>query len=235
MRTIPLRFAVVLAMATLTASSQATAQTTPPSLLSDVEVRQLIARGEPGDHERLSDHFTILAQRYEADARRHESMGRAFSGNPKLAAAATSLREHCRQLSARNLESAATLRELVAHHTKLATGQPSDRPNNAERFERGVGAPAPSDETLMRLAGEAETTSDHRALEDYFTSLAARYEQDAKRSAAFAASWRAGGSKNPSASGLAARWDRLAREQRASAVEARAAAALHKQHAATTR
>jgi hypothetical protein len=87
----------------------------------------------------------------------------------------------------------------------------------------------------MRLAGEAETTSDHRALEDYFTSLAARYEQDAKRSAAFAASWRAGGSKNPSASGLAARWDRLAREQRASAVEARAAAALHNQHTATTR
>ncbi|MEZ5292084.1 MAG: hypothetical protein R2745_13440 [Vicinamibacterales bacterium] len=235
MRTIPLRFAVVLAVATLTASSQATAQTTPPSLLSDVEVRQLIARGEPGDHERLSDHFTILAQRYEADARRHESMGRAFSGNQKLAAAATSLREHCRQLSARNLESAATLRELVAHHTKLATGQPSDPPNSAERFERGAGAPAPSDETLMRLAGEAETTSDHRALEDYFTSLAARYEQDTKRSTAFAASWRVSGSKNPSASGLAARWDRLAREQRASAVEARAAAALHKQQAATTR
>lgn len=235
MRTIPLRFAVVLAAATLTMSSQAVAQTAPPSLLSDVEVRQLIARGEPGDHARLSEHFTILAQRYEADAKRHESMGRAFSGNPKLAAMATSQREHCRQLSARNLESAATLRELVTHHTKLASGQPNDPPSGAERFERGAGSPAPSDETLMRLAGVAETASDHRLLEEYFTSLASRYEQEAKTSSAFAASWQAGGSKNPSASRLAAQWDRLARQQRASAIEARAAAALHKQQAATAR
>jgi hypothetical protein len=235
MRTDFVRLAVAVSLATLTVSSQAVAQTTPPSLLSDVEVRQLIARGAPSDHARLGEHFTILAQRYEADARRHESMGRAFSGNPKLAAAATSLREHCRQLSTRNLESAATLRELIAHHTKRASGEPSAHPTNAERFEDGAGAPAPSDETLMRLAGEADTTSDHRVLEQYFTTLATRYEQEAKRSTAFAASWRAGGSKNPGAFGLAAHWDRLARQQRAAAVEARAAAALHKQHAATVR
>jgi hypothetical protein len=235
MKTLLAGLAVVFALALLTPTPELFAQGAPPTLLNEVEVRQLIERAEPADHARLSVHFTVLAQRYEADARRHEAMGRSFSGNPKLAAMASSQREHCRQLSARNLESATTLRELAAHHTKLAAGVISDAPKGWEGFERGSGTPPASDQDLTRLAAEAETAADHRALEDYFTTLAARYDQDAKRSATYAASWRSAGSRNPGAALLATHWDRLARQQRASATEARAAAALHKAQATTVR
>ena len=232
MKTIRIRLAVILALSTWTPASELIAQPSQLSLLNEVEVRQLIERGEPADHVRLSGHFTLLAQRYEADAKRHESMGQAFSGNPKLAAMASSQREHCRQLSARNLESATTLRELAAHHTKLGAGVPSGVPNVGER---SAAAPSRSDQDLTRLAAETETAADHRALEEYFTTLAARYEQDAKKSATYAASWRSRVSKDPSASGLAARWERLAQQQRASANDAHAAAALHKAQAAAAR
>ena len=235
MKTNRLRLAVFLGLATLPPASALIAQTSPVPLLNEVEVRHLIERGEPADHARLSAHFTLLAERYEADAKRHEAMGQAFSGNPKLAAMASSQREHCRQLSARNLGSATTLRELAAHHRKLGAGVPSEVPNVGKPFQRGSGAPAPSDQDLTRLAAATETAADHRALEEYFTSLATGYEQDAKQSATYATTWLSRVSKDPSASRLAARWERLAQQQRASASDAQAAAALHKAQAAAAR
>jgi hypothetical protein len=235
MKTFLVRLVVLAALAALTPASKLIAQGPQLAVLNEADVRQLIVRGEPADHARLSAHFTSLAQRYTADAKRHESMGQAFAGNTKLAHIATSQREHCRQLSARNLESASTLRELAAHHTKQAAGVPSDPPKGSERFERGAGATVPSDAELTRLAATAEAPADHRALEGYFTTLAGRYEQEAKESTTYAASWRSLSSKNPSASGLAANWDRLARQQRAAATEARAAAGTHKDQATTAR
>jgi hypothetical protein len=229
------RSAVLLALTILAPSSELFAQAPAATLLTEAEVRQLIERADPADHGRLSAHFAALAQRYEADARRHEAMGRAFAGNPKLAAMATSQREHCRRLSTRNLESATTLRELAAHHAKLATGAPAEPPDRRDRSEQGAGVPVLSDEDLTRLAAGAATAADHRALAEYFASLAASYDQEANRSAAYAASWRARASKDPSASRLATRWDRLSGQQRTSATEARAAAALHTQQAATER
>lgn len=220
--------AVVAVLAALTSASLLVAQS---PTLSEAEVRQLIVRGEPADHARLNAHFVAMADRYAADARRHEAMGQAFAGNTKLAHMATSQREHCRQLSARNLESAATLRELAAHHAKQAAGQASTPPRGSERFEGTAGGRVPSDAELTKLAASAETAADHRALEGYFTTLAARYDREAKESAAFAASWR-GMTRNPSAPALATRWDTLAKQQRDGAAEARAAATMHRDHTA---
>lgn len=232
MKTSRIRPAVLVALATLAPASAPTARAWQPTLLNEVEVRQLIERAEPADHARLSEHFTILAQRYEADAKRHESMGRAYAGNPKLAAMDSSLREHCRQISARNREAATTIRELAAHHARLAAGVPSGAPDGGQR---PADASARSDDELTRLAAQAATAADHRALEEYFTALAARFEQDAKSSATYAASWRSAGSRNPNASRLADRWDRLAQQQRASASEARSAAAAHRAQATEER
>ena len=230
MKTRLARSLVVVALATLTPASNLSAQNTPSALLNEAEVRQLIVRGEPADHARLSTHFTAMAQRYTTDATRHEAMGQAFSGNTKLAHMAASQREHCRQLSARNLESAATLRELAAHHSKLAAGTASDPPKGSERFESSPDARVETDAELARLAATAETAADHRALDGYFTVLAARYDREANESAAYAKTWR-GMTRNPSAPGVAATWDRLARQQREAATEARAAAAMHKEQA----
>jgi hypothetical protein len=234
MKTYFVRLAVLTVLAVPASAPNLMAQATASAALSEAEVRQLIVRGAPADHARLGAHFATLALQYETDAKRHESMGQAFSGNTKLAHVAASQREHCRQLSARNLESAATIRELAAHHTRLASGAGSEPPKGSDRFESGPAARVPTDAELTRLAATAETAADHRALEGYFTSLAVRYERESKDSAAYATSWR-GMSKNPSAPALAASWDRLARQQRESATEARAAAAMHKAQATTAK
>ncbi len=234
MKTLLVRLVVLAALTTLTPASTLIAQGPQAALLTEADVRQLIVRGEPADHARLNAHFTAMADRYAADAKRHEAMGQAFAGNTKLAHMATSQREHCRQLSARNLESAATLRELAEHHAKQAAGQASTPPRGSERFEGAAGGRVPSEAELTKLAAGAETPADHRALEQYFTALAARYDREAKESAAFAASWR-GMTRNPSAPALATRWDTLAKQQRDGAAEARAAATMHRDHAAGAR
>jgi len=228
MTTRSVRSVLLAALAAFATASRLVAQSTP---LSEDEVRQLIVRGEPADHARLNAHFTAIADRYAADAKRHEAMGQAFAGNTKLAHMAASQREHCRQLSARNLESAASLQELAAHHAKQATGQASSPPRGSERLEGAGGGRIPSDGELTKLSASAESGADHRALEGYFTGLAARYDREAKESAAFAASWR-GMTRNPSAPALATRWDTLAKQQRSAAVEARDAAKMHRDHAA---
>lgn len=209
MKTYFVRFVVLSGFAALTPESHLIAQNSPSVPLNEAEVRQLIVRGEPADHARLSTHFTAMAQQYTTDAKRHESIGQAFSGNTKLAHIAVSQQEHCRQLSSRNLESVATFRELAAHHTKLAAGAVSVPPKASERIESGSGARVPTDAELTRLATTAE-------------------------SAAYASSWR-GMTRNPSAPALAANWDRLVRQQRESATEARAAAAMHNQQATTAK
>ena len=228
------RSLLVLTLTALTPASVLLAQNAPSSMLSETEVRQLIVRGEPADHARLSAHFDAMAQRYASDAKRHESMGQAFAGNTKLAHMAASQREHCRQLSARNLESATTLRELAAHHGKLAAGVASEPPSGAQRFEPSPSGRVMSDADISRLTANAETAADHRELEAYFTSLADRYEREAKESAAYATTWR-NLTRNPSAPTVSTNWDRLGRQQRESATEARAAAVMHKEQATTAK
>lgn len=201
--------------------------------LTTTEIQQLIIRGEPADHAKLSAHFGALADQYAADAKRHATMQPAFAGNTKLAHMAASQAAHCQQLARRNEESAATLRALAEHHQKEAAGVPSTPPAGSEQFQGGAGARVPNDAELAKLAATAETAADHRALESYFTTMATRYDRDARDSAQYARSWRSL-TKNPSAPALAARWDGLAKQQRASAEEARAAAAMHKDHSRTT-
>lgn len=208
------------------------AQPKPAAPLSAADVQQLITRGQPADHARLSAHFTALADRYSAEAKRHASMQPAFAGNAKLAHMAASQAAHCKQLAARNQESAGVLRELAAHHSKESSGAASTLPAGSERFQGAVKVPA--DAELTKLAASAGTAADHSALSGYFSTLAAQYEQDARNSAAFAASWR-GMTKNPSAPALAAKWERLAKQQNESAAEAKAAAAMHKDHAASAK
>src|SRR5688500_1852823 len=101
-----------LAFATMVAGAAAQ---TPSPILNDVEVRRLVASEAPADHTRLSGHFTALADRYSAEARKHEAMARAGAGNPNRNTSA-GMSAHCRRLAELNTESASTLRELATHH-----------------------------------------------------------------------------------------------------------------------
>ena len=142
-------------------------------------MQQLVKRAEPGDNARLAAHFTALAERYTAEAKRHTSMSQSFVGNPSRNLG-TGMSAHCKQLADLNTQSATTLRELAALPPEAGGWCRQRRRHRlALAFEGGAGAPAPTEQELNALAAKASTPADHRALEEYFLTLAKRYTADA--------------------------------------------------------
>jgi hypothetical protein len=230
MRTVHFRSLALAAVAALTFAASGAAQDKAPGLLNNLEVRQLVARSEPGDQAQLSAHFTALADRYAAEAKRHVSMSQSFSGNPSRNLG-MGMSAHCKRLADLNMQSATTLRELAAYHTKLASGTPATPPRDGAPFQSGAGAPEPTDKELSALAEKASTPAQHRGLEEYFATLAKRYARDANQHAQFAAAYR----NSPRIAQVAVTHDRLAELSRDAAKEATAAAEMHKQLAGVGR
>ena len=144
MRTLQLRSLSLPALAFLVFAGSAAAQDKSAALLNTVEVQQLVKRAEPGDNARLAAHFTALADRYAAEAKRHTSMAQSFVGvrNPQ------SWDRHERALQATRgsqYESATELRELATIHQKLASGAAATQPAAGARFEGGAGATVPTE------------------------------------------------------------------------------------------
>ena len=71
MRTVHFRSLSIAAIVVLTFAVSVAAQEKPSGPLNSVEVQQLVKRAEPGDNARLAAHFTALADRYAAEAKRH--------------------------------------------------------------------------------------------------------------------------------------------------------------------
>ena len=230
MRGIPLGAWSVSALALFTFVGGASGQTTSSAVLNSLELQELIKRAEPADHARLEVHFAVLAEQYAADAKRHSAMAQAFIASPIRRTAANSAADHCKRLERLNLQSAGTLRELAAHHEGLAAGKASAVPRSAARFEAGAGATAPNSEKLTALAAKASLPADHRALQEYFLTLAKRYAAEANDHVAMAQAYR-----GTRISQAAVHCDRLAALSRDEAKEATEAAAMHKQLAGVAR
>ena len=98
MRTVHFRSLSLAAAVVLTLASSVAAQEKTSGLLNSLEVRQLVARAEPGDQAQLSAHFTALADRYAAEAKRHLSMSQSFTGNPSRNLG-TGMSGHCKRLA----------------------------------------------------------------------------------------------------------------------------------------
>ena len=193
--------------------------------LTASEVSQLISRGDPADHARLSAHFAALAERQAADVKMHTAMQQAYANSGKPSG--LGMVNHCKAMVGRGQESAGSLRELSAYHSKLAGGA---------TIQGGLAilAPSsghPSDAELTRLAATAETAADHCALQTYFASVATRDEGEAADHAAYAKTWR-GLTKVTAYQTQAAAHDRVAGQLRETAKEARAAASMHGAEAA---
>jgi hypothetical protein len=230
MRTLTFRSPSPAALVLLLAfTGSAAAQGSSPALLNTLEVRQLVARAEPGDNARLSSHFTALAERYAAEAKRHTSMSQSFGGNPSRSLG-TGMSAHCKRLADLNTQSATAARELAAHHQKLAAGAPSTPPKEAARFEGGAGARQPTEQELNVLAARARTPSEHGALQEYFQTLAKAYTDEAGEHTRLAQTYR--GTRIAQA---AVHHDRLATLARDAAREATEAAAMHRQEAGVPR
>lgn len=230
MRTMSIRLITFGSLALGAPAAAAAAQAPPSPILTALEVRKLVSSADPADNARLGAHFAALADRYAADAKRHNAMAQAFIAAPTRRVPANTAADHCKRLAALNTKSAATLRELAAHHDKLAAGAASSAPKGSARFQRGTGAPEPTDAELGALAAKASTPADHRALQEYFLTAAKRYTADANDHIAMAAAYR--GTRIAQA---AAHCDRLVELSRDEAKEATAAAELHGQLASVPR
>jgi hypothetical protein len=216
-------------------ATHAAAQGAQPGILTNLEVRQLIARGEPADHARLRGHFTALADRYEAEAKQHKAMASAFIASPSVRVRAQSSADHCKRLERFATESAATVRELAAHHGRLTTGTPSTAPSNSARFDAGEGARVAwaHEKEMHDLAANARTATDHRAIEEYFESIEKQYSAAVNEHATMAQAYRA--VPNRRGGDPAAHCDGLVRLSRAAAKEAGDAAREHKRAAEAAR
>ena len=143
MRRFQIRSLLLPALAFVFFAGSTAAQDKSPALLNTLEVQQLVKRAEPGDNARLAAHFTALADRYTAEAKRHTSMAQSFVGNPSRNLG-SGMSAHCKQLADLNTQSATELRELAAYHQKLASGATATPPAAGARFEGGAGASAPT-------------------------------------------------------------------------------------------
>src|SRR5262245_32793969 len=132
MRTVHVRSVAGVAATLLMLAGNTTAQDKPSGLLNTLEVRQLVARAEPADNARLATHFSVLAERYTAEAKRHVSMSQSFVGNPSRILG-TGMSAHCKRLADLNTQSATTLRELAAYHEKLAAAARATLPRDSAR------------------------------------------------------------------------------------------------------
>jgi len=229
MKPVHLRSLTLAAVALAVVAGSAGAQEKPGRLLSTLEVRELVARAEPADHTRLAEHFTALADRYTTDANKHLSMSKSFVGNPNRNVG-SGMSVHCRRLAELNTQEATTVRELATFHEKLAAGAPASPPRDSARFEGGTGAPAPTEKELNALAAKAGTPAEHRALEEYFRTLAKRYTAEASDHTTLAMTYR--GTRIAQAAVIHDRLTGLARD---AAKEATAAAEMHRQLATVGR
>src|SRR5688572_30814879 len=224
MNTFTFRRLAIGTLAVLMFAGTALSQPAAP-ILNTLEVQKLVANSEPADNAKLSAHFTALADRYAAEARRHTTMAQSYVGNPNRSTG-SGMTAHCRRLAELNTQSAATLRKLATHHKALDAGAPSTAPAGGGRFQAGAGASEPTEAQLKAMAAKAATPADHRALQEYFLTLAKRYMSDANDHAAIAQSYR--GTRIAQA---ADHCDRIVANARESAKEATAAAAMHGQFA----
>jgi hypothetical protein len=197
-----------------------------PRLLTSIEVRELAGGARAGDHARLRDHFVALADKYTTDARRYRALGSTVTGNPNHPPAVPLGARWTR--AADQAEAAATVvRELSAHHGRLAAGRPSQAPAASERFEAGEGAPTPTEAQLGDLAANARTAAAHRSLAEYYTTLADKQTTSAQRYAALAQTYRAQARKG--AGDPASHFDLMAKRSRELVNKARSEAAKQSQ------
>ena len=211
------------AMGTLASASSVAAQERPPGLLNTLDVRALVARGDPVDNDRLYVHFRVLWDRYLIDAERHDTMARSFVGNTNRTSA-NGMIEHCKRLASLDRQAANTLRELALYHKQLAEGTPATLPPGAARFQGGAGAPEPTTQELDALSAQARTRTDHLALAEYFRMRANRYTKDATEHVTMALNYRGGRFAQS-----AVHHDRVANVARQAAKDATRAAEMHRQ------
>jgi len=202
---------------------------TSSGILNSLEVKRLVSEDTPAANATLAEHFAALADKYTAEAKAHRAHAGLYTGNPNhWMADSMSMSIHDRRRAELATESANTAREMATYHTNLAAGAIPELPKGGAAFDAGKGAPAPSAEELTRLAAAARNPSDHRALEEYFLTLAKQKTAEADHYKAMANSFRVS-SQRQIAEYSWMHCDSLAKMARDAAKKATASAELQRQ------
>jgi hypothetical protein len=217
---------IIGAVAVLVMASPLGAQTSS-GVLNSLEVKRLVSEGTSAANATLAKHFAALADKYTAEAKAHRANAGLYAGNPNHWMAG-SMSIHDRRLAELATESANIAREMAIYHTDLAAGATPELPKGGAAFDAGKGAPAPTAEELTRLAAKARNPSDHRALEEYFLTLAEQKRAEADQYKMMANSSRVS-SQRQIAEYAGMHCDSLAKLARDAAKKATASAELHRQ------
>jgi hypothetical protein len=104
-------------------------------------------------------------------------MARDFVPPPRDPSASN--RAHCDRLAEVARDSAAITRSLARYHDRKAVGELVAVPVGGEPFEEGAGAPVASETRMLALASEAQSSTDHRIIGEYFAALADAHNANA--------------------------------------------------------
>ena len=124
-RTVALGIMVIAASVTMSAA-QSTKKDKSSDLLTADQVKELVAHAKtPADHMKLSKHFAALATKYDAEAKEHQALAKAYRSNPTASESkrpgAPDTAVHCDRMGQLALEFAKEARDMAAEHERMAT------------------------------------------------------------------------------------------------------------------
>lgn len=214
--------AVLILAVAVTAAAQ-----NKSAILNSLEVQHLVAADTRAAHATLGKHFIAIAEKYRADAARFNALVTAPTGNPNHPTPSFAATRRVRQADAA-ITSSEAARDMATYHQLRSVGRTPAAPADRAKFDGGLGARVPIDADVHDAVAAARTTADHRALEEYFATVAERSAADAKEHAAMANTVRASGQRH-GAEFAAMHCDRLASQAREAAKRAAASATFHHQ------
>lgn len=210
----------------------------PARLAADVVAHLVAAPNSPESRTRLSEHFSAVAADYDAYAREHRAMAKAYRRTPSGADSkrpgAPDTAVHCDRLADRAAEAATEARTLAAAYggrTPVAPRPPSAAGDTSRANASSTDLLEATE--LRRLAEGAPTPESHARLERHYRALTAQLEREAGEHRSLAAAYRAAPTaaeqKRPGAPDTAVHCERLAERVAKMADEARALAGRHAQ------
>jgi hypothetical protein len=118
----------VIALALSTGVATAAHARKSTDLLTSQQVKELVATAKtPGDHLKLSKHFTALAAKYEAQANEHAAEAQAYRKNPNFMESKNpngpGTAAHCDRFAELTRQAATQARELASAHEQMAAAK----------------------------------------------------------------------------------------------------------------
>lgn len=207
-------------------------------LAADVVAELVAAPDLPANRARLSAHFLAVAADYDAYARDHRGMAKAYrrtpSGSDSKRPGAPDTAVHCDRLADSAAGAASEARALAAAYAGDSPAVPVPAPPGNTEPAKANSAELLEPTELRTLSEGTPTPQSHARLARHYLALAAKLERETREHRDLAAAYRAAPTgaetKRPGVPDTAVHCERLAERVSRMAGEARALANAHAQH-----